>query len=250
MFFQAVGQAAANQVAAVTQSSSISPVDHLMALITAVGALGTAAYGLVDSSKGFGGGVSVRGMAYIRASLTPLLPDTAAGAPGTALSRDAIFETLKSNWINGEDSSDQQAIAKSLIKLRMDAASAAGFAKITGVSPTDLANIVGKMSDGTALTPAETDTYARFDLVLSTIVGQAYQRADQQYRNTAKLLSVPVSVALAAVAALAMNHWKWSGAHLGIALVLGLVATPLAPIAKDVSTAVQTAAKAMQAWKS
>jgi len=27
------------------------------------------------------------------------------------------------------------------------------------------------MSDGTALTPAETDTYARFDLVLSTIVG-------------------------------------------------------------------------------
>jgi hypothetical protein len=37
---------------------------------------------------------------------------------------------------------------------------------------------------------------------------------------------------------------------LGIALVLGLVATPLAPIAKDVSTAVQTAAKAVQAWKS
>jgi hypothetical protein len=132
----------------------------------------------------------------------------------------------------------------------MDAASAAGFAKITGVSPTDLANIVGKMSDGTALTPAETDTYARFDLVLSTIVGQAYQRADQQYRNTAKLFSVPVSVALAVVAALAMNHWHLWGSHLGLALVLGLVATPLAPIAKDVSSAVQTAAQAVQSWKS
>ena len=221
-----------------------------MALITAVGALGTAAYGLVDSSKGLGGGVSLRGMAYIRTSLTPLLPDTAAGAPGTALSRDAIFETLKSNWINGADSSDQQAIAKSLIKLRMDAASAAGFARITGVSATDLESIVGKMSNGTSLTQTETDTYARFDLVLSTIIGQAYQRADQQYRNTAKLLAVPVSIALAAVAGLAMNHWHPSGAHLGIALVLGLVATPLAPIAKDVSTAVQTAAQAVQSWKS
>jgi hypothetical protein len=93
MFFQAVS--AANQVAAAAQSSSISPVDHLMALITAVGALGTAAYGLVDSSKGFGGGVSLRGLAYIRTSLTPLLPDTAAGAAGTALSRDAIFETAR-----------------------------------------------------------------------------------------------------------------------------------------------------------
>jgi hypothetical protein len=231
------------------QAGSISPVDHLTATIAAAGALGTAAYGLVDATKGLGGGVSVRGMAYIRKSLTPFLPDTAAGAPGSDLARDAIFETLKSNWINGMDSSDQQAIAKSLIKLRMDAPSAGEFAKLTGVSAAVLASVIDKMATGVALTQQETDTYGRFDLLLTTIIGQAYQRADQQYRNTAKLLAVPVSVILACVAALAINHWLWRGAHLGAAIMLGLVATPLAPIAKDVASAVQTAAQAVQTWK-
>jgi hypothetical protein len=236
MFFQAAG--------------SVSPVDHITAVIAATGALGTAAYGLVDTTKGFGGGVSVRGMAYIRKSLTQLLPDTVAGAPCSELSRDAIFETLKSNWINGMASSDQEAIAKSLIKLRMDAASAGVFARVTGVDTAVLTSVIEKMSTGVALTQPETDTYGRFDLVLTTIIGQAYQRADQQYRNTAKLLAVPVSVALACLAALAMNHFVLRGAHLGAALVLGLIATPLAPIAKDVASALQAGVQAMQAWKS
>jgi hypothetical protein len=37
---------------------------------------------------------------------------------------------------------------------------------------------------------------------------------------------------------------------LGAAILLGLVATPLAPIAKDVASAVQTAAQTLQTWKS
>jgi len=232
------------------QAGSISVTDHLSTAITAVGALGTAAYGLVDTTKGIAGGVSTRGLAYIRKSLTPLLPDTAAGAPGSTLSRDSVFETVKSNWINGVASSDQQAIVKSLIKLRMDAASAAAFATITGVSPVVLEGVIAKMASGVALEKTESDTYGRFDLVLSTIIDQAYQRADQQYRNTAKLLAVPVSVALACTAALSLNHWQWKGAHLGAAFMLGLVATPLAPIAKDVSSALQTGVKAMQSWRS
>jgi hypothetical protein len=229
---------------------SAPAADHLATVITAIGALGTAAYGLVDTTKGFGGGVSTRGLAYIRMSLTPLLPDTAAGAAGSTLSRDSIFETLKSNWINGVASSDQQAIIKSLIKLRMDAASAGSFAAITGVNPAILETVIVKMSSGVALEKTESDTYGRFDLILSTIIGQAYQRADQQYRNTAKLLAVPVSVGLACAAALSLHQWQWRGAHLGVAFLLGLIATPLAPIAKDVSSAVQTGVKALQAWRS
>jgi hypothetical protein len=231
---------------------TVNPADvtnHITAVIAAVGALGTAAYGLVDTTKGICGGVSNRGLAYIRKTLTPLLPDTAAGAAGTMLSRDSVFETLKSNWINGIASGDQQSIAKSLIKLRMDAASAAAFAAITGVDGGVLQNVIAKMSSGTALTQPESDTYGRFDLVLSTILGQAYQRADQQYRNTAKLLAIPVSVALSCAGALAMNFWQWRGAHLGIAFAMGVVATPLAPIAKDLSSALQTGVQALQSWK-
>lgn len=230
--------------------SGIAGSEPITTAIMAVGALGTAAYGLVDSTKGLGGGVSTRGLAYIRKSLTPLLPDTTAGAAGSALSRDAVFETLKSNWMNGIASSDQQAIAKSLIKLRMDAGSAAGFAAITGVDVALLQNVLAKMANGTALTTVESDTYGRFELVLTTIIGQTYQRADQQYRNTAKLVSIPVSVVLACIAALVMDHWSVVWTHLVTAVALGVVATPLAPIAKDLSSAVQTAVKALQSWRS
>jgi hypothetical protein len=218
-------------------------------VIMAVGALGTAAYGLVDATKGLGGGVSTRGLAYIRKSLTPLLPDTQTGAPGTMLSRDVAFDTIKSNWINGLSPADQKAIAKSLIMLRMDAPSAPAFATITGVDPAALQTIITKMSNGTPLTPSETDAYGRFDLVLTTIIDQAYQRASQQYRNTAKLLAVPVSILLSCTAALIVSSWDVHKAPWGIAIALGIIATPLAPIAKDVSSAVQTGVKALQAWK-
>jgi len=232
--------------------SSTTISDHLTGLIAAVGALGTAAYGLVDACKGLfpRGGISARGLAYIRKSVTPLLPDTSISAVGSQLSRDAIFETLRSNWINGVDSDDQQAIAKTLIKLRMDADSADVFAKITGVDKDVLKSVIQQMVTGAALSPAQTDAYARFDLMLSTILSQAYERADQQYRNTAKLTAVPVSVGLACCGALALNQWHTDNAHLGVALILGLVATPLAPIAKDLSSAVQAGVQTMQAWKS
>lgn len=247
MFFAPDDLTAANLPAfsmpALTSATSATSV------IMAVGALGTAAYGLVDATKGLGGGVSTRGLAYIRKSLTPLLPDTQAGAPGSMLSRDVIFETLKSNWINGVAASDQKAIAKSLIQLRMDVNSAPTFAKITGVDAATLQTVLTKMSTGTALTTAETDTYGRFDLVLTTIIDQAYQRASQQYRNTAKLLAVPISVLLSCTAALIVSDWNWYKASWGVAIALGIVATPLAPIAKDVSSAVQTGVKALQAWR-
>ena len=71
---------------------SMPALTSATSVIMAVGALGTAAYGLVDATKGLGGGVSTRGLAYIRKSLTPLLPDTQIGAPGSMLSRDVIFE--------------------------------------------------------------------------------------------------------------------------------------------------------------
>ena len=41
----------------------------------------------------------------------------------------------------------------------------------------------------------------RFDLILTTALDQAYQRADQRYRNWCKALAIPLSVILAMIAA-------------------------------------------------
>ena len=71
---------------------------YIVKLIAAAGALGTAAFGLVDASKAFWGGMSNPGFGYIRKAVETLLA-TAGGA--TAFGRTEIMATLRANWLNG-----------------------------------------------------------------------------------------------------------------------------------------------------
>jgi hypothetical protein len=245
----------------------------LSADIMAVGALGTAAFGLVDALKVLpGGGISRAGFKFIRkviVELTPppvvppaVTPPTAVlGAPFPpvpvtsradietgGLSRESMLFTLTSQWINGTPSGDQLSIAKSLIKLRLTPGTAASLAKITGVDPVVLTQVATNIANGTTLTTQQSDCYGRFDLLLTTILDQAYQRADQKYRNVAKASAVPVSVFLSVVAYNVLHGS--AGPHtLGQAILLGLIATPFAPIAKDLSTAINNSVQAFQALK-
>jgi hypothetical protein len=62
-----------------------------------------------------------------------------------------------------------------------------------------------------------------------------------------------VAIALAEAAAyllgmlISNGHLMWH--NIGMAALVGLIATPLAPVAKDLATALNTAAKAMQSVK-
>lgn len=218
--------------------------------ILAVGALGTAAMGLVDSFKALpGGGISRSGFKFIRAAIIKLTPPVPA-LDSTELSRDAILYALLSQWINGVDKSNQVSIAKSLIKLRLIPETAAALAAATGVDPGILKQVATKIQtgDSAGFTPQESDVYGRFDLLLSTLLDQAYQRADQRYRNAARAAAIPVAVALA-LAAYAVMDSTFDGAHAFVAVVMGLIATPIAPVAKDIASALSTAAQAFQFGK-
>jgi hypothetical protein len=218
----------------------------LSADIAAIGALGTAAFGLVDAFKALpGGGISRAGFKFIRRTIVTLTPPD-AGIDGGGLSRESVLNTLNSHWINGADAGSQISIAKSLIKLRLTATTAPGLAAATGVSVPVLTQVATSIADGTALTSQQSDAYGRFDLMLSTLLDQAYQRADQRYRNTAKITAIPVSIALALVAAYVLPAGTISLAQ---AALLGLIATPVAPIAKDIASAVSTGAQALQTLK-
>jgi hypothetical protein len=221
-----------------------SSVD-LSKIVLAIGSLGTAAYGLVDVTKGFGGGISNRGLGDIKKVVSALIPASAVA-------------TLRANWLNGMAMADQKSVAKALIKLNLTtnhAATVKDMANATGVDPTILGQVAAKLSSSPPLTPAggpqpltavESDLFGRFDLSLSALLDQAYQRADQRYRNSAKIMAVFFSVALALAGA-----WMVYGDHAryGIAIITGLIATPLAPVAKDLSSAIQAGAKVAQSWK-
>jgi len=223
---------------------------NLREIVLAIGSLGTAAYGVVDASKGIGGGVSNFGFGDIKGVVSQsIAPSTAGGTGSSALGLTSVLETLRANWMNGMALSDQKAVAKSLIKLNLTTDSAGRMATAAGVDPAALKSVAGKLATGEALTQAETDAYGRFDLLLSAMLDQGYQRGDQRYRNAAKLLAIPVSVILAVAGVLALGGSTSSGVDMWKAILGGLLATPLAPVAKDLSSAIQAGSKLAQTLK-
>jgi hypothetical protein len=217
---------------------------YLSKVVLAIGGLGTASYGVVDATKGFGGGISNRGFGDIKKVISRLIPP-ASGDAVSALALPSSLATLRANWINGMAMADQKTIAKALIKLNLNPATASKMATAAGVDENLLTSVAQKLSTGESLTQQETDVYGRFDLLLSSLLDQAYQRGDQRYRNSAKLAAVFVSVALAW-----WSTWfLYDKVEFALATVAGLLATPLAPVAKDLSSAIQAGSKLAQFWK-
>lgn len=215
-------------------------LEMLPQIIVAIGGLGTAAFGLVDASKALlWGGVNHIGFGGIRRTIKSLTP----GNPANALSQDKIVATLQANWFNGTDLSSQKAIAKSLIKLNLSAGNAADLAKATGVDSATLTTVAASIAAGTPLTTLQSDAYGRFDLIVTALLDETYQRSDDVYRNWAKAISAMVAVVLAVVGGLTISANIWQS------VIVGLLATPLAPIAKDLSTALATAVNTMQLVK-
>ena len=140
--------------------------------------------------------------------------------------------------------SDQKSIAKTLIKLHLTSANAPHMAAETGVDAKLLTQVATKsQTAGVSLTPDEQNAAGRFDLQVSSLLDEAYQRADQSYRNSAKVLAIVFAMILAVAAKLSLGTTDigW-----GEALIAGVLAAPLAPVSKDLASALQAAVKAMQ----
>jgi hypothetical protein len=219
-------------------------IKSLPQIVTAIGGLGSAAFGLVDASKAAWGGVNNIGFSGIKKTVSSLTP----GNPPNALSQDKILATLKANWFNGTDLGSQKSIAKSLIKLNLNPTNAPSLAAATGVSAPVLAAVANSIAAGIPLTSAESDLYGRFDLILTALLDETYQRADDIYRNSTRAIAAIVAVVLAIVGGLTLNP-QANHDQIVQFVIVGLLATPLAPIAKDLSTALATAVNTLQLVK-
>jgi hypothetical protein len=217
----------------------------LAQLVTATGALGTAAFGLVDASKAVLPWVNEIGFGRIKKTIESLTPGQAANA----LSQTHIIETLHSNWINGTDLSSQKAIAKSLIKLNLSPTNALALATETGVDSAVLTAVATSIWAGTPLTPAQNDVYGRFDLIVTALLDETYQHSDDDFRNRTRAIAAVVAVLLAVAGGFIVFNNLTALQVIGRSVLVGLLATPLAPVAKDLSTALATAVNAMQAVK-
>jgi hypothetical protein len=221
-------------------------------VITAIGGLGTAAFGLVDAAKSAFRNINRVGLKHIKQVVSDLTPEGAgSGCPVNALPQTNILETLEANWVNGIDLASQKAIAKSLIKLHLSAANAAAVAIKASVDPAVLSAVAANIVSGTPLSQTEGDAYSRFDLIVTALLDEAYQVSEQVYRNYTRTLAAIIAVALAMAGgwALVGTYNFWHSSDPVLALLVGLLATPLAPIAKDLASALATAVNTMQLVK-
>ena len=225
---------------------------NLAQIITAAGGLGTAAFGLLEAAKPVNPWIDRIGFGGIRQTVLALTPrESGGGAPHNALPQARILETLFSNWINGIDLSSQKAIAKSLIKLHLSPGNAAVLAQIANVDAEILLQVAACIASGTSLSQPQSDVYARFDLILTAQLDECYQHADRQYRNWTRALAAGIAVLLALAGGWVLLGTNGFLGHreMAEALLIGLLATPLAPIAKDLSTALATAVNTLQLVK-
>ena len=87
-------------------------------------------------------------------------------------------------------------------------------------------------------------------MIVTALLDEAYQISEQVYRNSTRMLAAIVAVLLAEAGAWSIgSDLFWQSREPVMALLVGLLATPLAPIAKDLSTALATAVNAMQSVK-
>ena len=216
------------------------PLTEISNAIAATAGLGTAAYGLVDTSKFVRGGASNHGFGDIEKALKPFIGARSKAAPSAA------WLTLQANWLNGKSKDEQKAAAKGLIRLKLVTDTAEDLAGKAGVSAAALKAAAEKTDSGQPLVQADLNVLGRFDAEVSTVIDACYERADQRYRNATKAWACAVSVVLAIVGMLALSTDTPTGSQIVKAILVGLLATPLAPIAKDLSSSLQAAVAALQ----
>jgi len=207
-------------------------ITTIVEMISAVGALGTAATGLVDTTKIFGSGVSYAGYPTIKQQLQPF------NTLLSAIPEHAAYETIYGLWINGTAIEDQKAKVKALIKLGFAPGTVAAMAAATGLTQAELDPLAANIAAGADLTTVQVNVYGRLDSILSAVIDAAYEKADQRYRNAAKALAAAIAIVLALLGGYAMGDL---GINWPIYFLMGSIATPLAPVAKDITTAINTA---------
>ncbi len=218
------------------------------AAVAAIGGLGTAASGLVDATKAFNGGVSNAGFGKVKAALKPFK---------TALDgAEADWSvTIRANWINGNPKEDQKAAAKSLIRLGLSSKNASQMAAAGHVDPVRLQQVMTSVETGAALTPADVNVLGRFNGAIDAALDAGFEQGDQVYRNASKVIAGIFAIGLAIWAgglipmdgskAVAFSAYLFSGPF-WLAVLVGVIAVPIAPVAKDLTSSLEAAVGALK----
>lgn len=252
-------------------------------LFAAAGALGVAAYGVVDGLKGVIPGIHEAGFKRIENALTPIRPllDAAyGGAAGTdvilrsayvgkdgdAVIRNAVGAGLRTGLVT---------LSKHELKSFLESAPA-GFPMLKGAAPEAAGaeaiaeELIRRAKDdedddqsGDVGTISAADLLlTRLEMAIQSRLEAALRAADHDQANAARLCASAVAVVVGATVSFLHPSWRQADLplfqagllsltaqfvlyKLAAGVAIGVLAVPIAPIAKDLSKAVTQASKAV-----
>ena len=115
------------------------------------------------------------------------------------------------------------------------------MANAVGFNNEDLLkDLVSKLNAGEELSPEERNVLGRFELAVDVRIDAAITLAQNKYADSMRLTAAVIAVGVALVVGYKMSM-------LPVAAVVGFLAVPLAPVAKDVVTALRSASEALRA---
>lgn len=241
---------------------------YLGTVTLATGGLGAAAYGVVDGLKLipwvdlagferlFGGRSSPGGRYWLtnqKAGLDSLLPALQA-----AYGSDAV-ELLKAQYRSGRSKGDlprtlrqgvrigfgiqtQEQITQTATSLGVNEDAAQQAAAALVIARIQRPPAAGESTSITP-TPVSEDArsaLARLETTIDARIDAALVLAEVQYVTQTKVTAMIVALAIAFV----VGHFL--GANPLVSVMIGLAAVPLAPVAKDLATALQEAVQALK----
>ena len=216
----------------------------LTELVLATGAVGIAASGIVETLKFTP--LGLLGFNRLRAALGTELMDAEKLAYGKAT--DAVLAGYyRQDRVGG-------ALARALrqgVRVGLRADNAHALASVIGVGDGgSLERAVSVLATATTADPAPPSTateedrgvIARFELAVDARIEAAIAVADATYVGQIRLAAAFVALVLALAGAYSLGEFpnRWVAA-----LIVGVAAVPIAPIAKDVASGIQAARKAL-----
>lgn len=220
----------------------MADIPALGELILAAGALGTSAFGIAEGLKWTGLGHA--GFSRVES----VLGTAAMGALGLAYGPKSN-ELLRAQYSNGRNTGDLPKTLRQGLRIGLSSENAESLANDIGVVDAQtLKSVATKLKEGKELTDDERGVLGRFEIAIDARIDAALALAERTYRGSIRGVASFFAVGLALVAAYFLagedQPVQWQAAF-----IVGIAAVPLAPIAKDVSQAIQSAAKAIGARK-
>jgi uncharacterized membrane protein YuzA (DUF378 family) len=209
-------------------------MENLGTIVLAVGALGTASFGIVEALKwtfiglfGYGQIGTILGMPVFAALRVAYGPQAEA--------------LLKAQYRAGRMSGELPTTIRQGVRVGLTPSTAGDLAKSLGVvDEAALREVATLVQNGTELNDSQRGVLGRFELALDARIDAALALADSRYTGYIRLVASFVAIAIAlAVGAL-------QGASMLTAFIVGLAAVPVAPVAKDLANALQSAATALK----